>query len=875
MAEEIEIKREKVITFLKDKKDYIVYLLLALIIWFGVKIRLSNLPLLKDVTTGKFIPLALDPYVFLRYAKYIVENGNLFSVDTMRYAPLGLATIKANPILPYTIAYLYRFISIFNSSITIEQADILYPVIFFALGLVVFFLLVRRLFDNKVALLSTAFLAVVPTFLYRTIAGFSDKEALGIFLMFLSLYLYVVAWQSSNVRKSMLFGVLTGIATGLMTLAWGGSQFVFLLISIFVFAELLINKLSKKDFYVFALWLLFATFILVQFQFGWANFSGLIFHSFTTGIAYFVLLIGLIRFYVQKKLKFLRNLEAKLPPGVASVLLAMVFVIIISTIFFGPSFIPQRVGQFTDQLIHPFGTGRLTLTVAESHQPFFDPDWKNSFGWPFFWLFFFGSVLLFYNLIKPIKQYKWKLTILYVLFLSGFIFSRYSSSSRILNGESTTATILYLGSLAGFGLALISLYLYGFYKNKDIFEGFTQLDKKYIFIFIWFFLMIVAARGAIRLFFVFSSITSILTSYLVVAGIDYSLNLRDRAYKIVALAIIIFIIFAPLGFFDGVLVSYAKVSSSQAKFTGPSYGQQWQYAMEWVRENTPEDAVFAHWWDYGYWVQTGGQRATILDGGNFIVYWDYLMGRHVLTAQSEEEALGFLKTHGATHLLIDPTEIGKYTAYSSIGSDENFDRFSYIGVYSMDPLNIQETRDETVYIYQGGTTLDEDFIFEDTIYPRGSAGIVGFFIPVKRVGASVSISQPTALLVYQGQQKRIPLECLHFNGQDYNYANTGLKGCIVLIPTIDDGNVFNKNVDFPAAALYVSERARRALWVQLYLLDKQTDNFKEVYNDKASVPLALLRGRTIGPLKIWEINYPDDIQTNEEYLSIDYPVGIR
>ena len=26
-----------------------------------------------------------------------------------------------------------------------------------------------------------------------------------------------------------------------------------------------------------------------------------------------------------------------------------------------------------------------------------------------------------------------------------------------------------------------------------------------------------------------------------------------------------------------------------------------------------------------------------------------------------------------------------------------------------------------------------------------------------------------------------------------------------------------------------------------------------------------------GPIKIWEIKYPSDIQVNEEYLSIDYP----
>ena len=32
----------------------------------------------------------------------------------------------------------------------------------------------------------------------------------------------------------------------------------------------------------------------------------------------------------------------------------------------------------------------------------------------------------------------------------------------------------------------------------------------------------------------------------------------------------------------------------------------WLDAMQWIKENTPEDAVVASWWDYGYWITTLG-----------------------------------------------------------------------------------------------------------------------------------------------------------------------------------------------------------------------------------------------------------------------------
>jgi len=44
----------------------------------------------------------------------------------------------------------------------------------------------------------------------------------------------------------------------------------------------------------------------------------------------------------------------------------------------------------------------------------------------------------------------------------------------------------------------------------------------------------------------------------------------------------------------------------------------WADAMQWVRQNTPEDAVIASWWDYGYWISTLGERKTLADNATLI-----------------------------------------------------------------------------------------------------------------------------------------------------------------------------------------------------------------------------------------------------------------
>jgi len=44
----------------------------------------------------------------------------------------------------------------------------------------------------------------------------------------------------------------------------------------------------------------------------------------------------------------------------------------------------------------------------------------------------------------------------------------------------------------------------------------------------------------------------------------------------------------------------------------------WPDAMQWLRENTPEDAVIASWWDYGYWISTLAERKTLADNSTVL-----------------------------------------------------------------------------------------------------------------------------------------------------------------------------------------------------------------------------------------------------------------
>ncbi|MDC0241937.1 hypothetical protein OAK66_05870, partial [Candidatus Nitrosopelagicus sp.] len=54
--------------------------------------------------------------------------------------------------------------------------------------------------------------------------------------------------------------------------------------------------------------------------------------------------------------------------------------------------------------------------------------------------------------------------------------------------------------------------------------------------------------------------------------------------------------------------------SSFSNFTS----DDWKDATLWLKQNTPEDAVIASWWDYGYWITTLSERTTLADNATLI-----------------------------------------------------------------------------------------------------------------------------------------------------------------------------------------------------------------------------------------------------------------
>ena len=82
----------------------------------------------------------------------------------------------------------------------------------------------------------------------------------------------------------------------------------------------------------------------------------------------------------------------------------------------------------------------------------------------------------------------------------------------------------------------------------------------------------------------------------------------------------------------------------------PIAANDWLDALEWIKTSTPEDAVIASWWDYGYWISTMGERASVADNATLSTV--VIAGIAEMFLSTPDQAWQALQDMGADYVLV-------------------------------------------------------------------------------------------------------------------------------------------------------------------------------------------------------------------------------
>ena len=104
---------------------------------------------------------------------------------------------------------------------------------------------------------------------------------------------------------------------------------------------------------------------------------------------------------------------------------------------------------------------------------------------------------------------------------------------------------------------------------------------------------------------------------------------------------------------------------------GTSYppSNDWVETLEWIKLNTPENAVIASWWDYGYWIQTMSDRASLAD--NSTVHTNIIENIAKMFLSTPDDSWDMLTEMDADYLIIFVAS-QKFLIETTTGEDQMY-----------------------------------------------------------------------------------------------------------------------------------------------------------------------------------------------------------
>ncbi|XP_011689836.1 PREDICTED: dolichyl-diphosphooligosaccharide--protein glycosyltransferase subunit STT3B isoform X2 [Wasmannia auropunctata] len=189
-----------------------------------------------------------DPWFNYRATAYMVQHGfynflNWF--DERAWYPLGrIVGGTVYPGLMITSGSIHYILHSLNIPVHIRDICVFLAPIFSGLTAISTYLLTKEIWSAGAGLFAACFIAIVPGYISRSVAGSYDNEGIAIFALQITYYL----WVKSVKTGSIFWASVTALSYFYMVSAWGGYVFIINLIPLHVFALLILNRFSNRLF---------------------------------------------------------------------------------------------------------------------------------------------------------------------------------------------------------------------------------------------------------------------------------------------------------------------------------------------------------------------------------------------------------------------------------------------------------------------------------------------------------------------------------------------------------------------------------------------------------------------------------------------------
>ncbi|KIY73253.1 glycosyltransferase family 66 protein [Cylindrobasidium torrendii FP15055 ss-10] len=208
-----------------------------------------------------------DPWFNYRATKVLASQGfyefwNWF--DPTAWYPLGrVVGGTVYPGLMATSGVIYNVLHKLNLPVDIRNICVLLAPGFSALTAWATYMFTKEMKDASAGLLAAAFIGITPGYISRSVAGSYDNEAIAIFLLMFTFFLWIKAVKLG----SALYGSLAALFYFYMVAAWGGYAFITNMIPVHALTLMLMGRYSSRLYVAYCSWYAIGTLSSMQVPF--------------------------------------------------------------------------------------------------------------------------------------------------------------------------------------------------------------------------------------------------------------------------------------------------------------------------------------------------------------------------------------------------------------------------------------------------------------------------------------------------------------------------------------------------------------------------------------------------------------------------------
>ena len=168
------------------------------------------------------------------------------------------------PGLMVTSGIIYHVLRLLSMPVDIRNICVLLAPAFSGLTAVASYLITSEMSTSPSAgLLAAAFMGITPGYISRSVAGSYDNEAIAIFLLVFTFFLWIKAVKNG----SAMWGALTALFYGYMVSAWGGYVFITNLLPLHTFVLICMGRYSPRLYVSYSTWFALGTLASMQIPF--------------------------------------------------------------------------------------------------------------------------------------------------------------------------------------------------------------------------------------------------------------------------------------------------------------------------------------------------------------------------------------------------------------------------------------------------------------------------------------------------------------------------------------------------------------------------------------------------------------------------------